>query len=366
MTFGSRTPGRDREQSALRAGNSGSNTVFDHLEVLNESIRQIPSAFRRNQLITCAGAGATIDLITHITAMNAAPGRKVHYSRRFDLDERARAITLVPKNAWQHALDADGQACNLDKAGVVELTALLRESTGGDQLGNWPAGMRIIARRERWRYQPFATNPAPRLLWMARVLWGAVGVLGSWCGEADVRIRSSGHVHPGCSAAGSPPTPISSRRWIRPGQFWRAAQVRLVQHLTSSVVGTSGPCSRRDASTTRSDPLNYQNTPSRRASNRATSAGEPGGGEDRLRPLPRLEQQADEPVLGVHHEIVALSNAWTRAASTCRRTAIASATRPASTSSLTRWSWASSSSSLPDGSCSSSDPMGTGSGFCWR
>jgi hypothetical protein len=131
--------------------------------------------------------------------------------------------------------------------------------------------------RERWRYQPFATNPAPRLLWMARVLWGAVGVLGSWCGEADVRIRSSGHVHPGCSAAGSPPTPISSRRWIRPGQFWRAAQVRLVQHLTSSVVGTSGPCSRRDASTTGSDPLNYQNTPSRRASNRTTSAGEPGG-----------------------------------------------------------------------------------------
>jgi hypothetical protein len=158
----------------LRAGNSGSNTVSDHLEVLTESIRQIPAAFRRNLLITCDGAGATIDLITHITALNAAPGRKVHYSMGFNLDERARtAITLVPKDAWQHALDAQGQARDLDKAGVVELTALLRESTGGDRLGNWPAGMRIIARRERphpgaqlslfeeadgWRYQLFATN----------------------------------------------------------------------------------------------------------------------------------------------------------------------------------------------------------------
>jgi len=85
----------------LRAGNSGSNTVSDHLEVLTESIRQVPAAFRRNLLITCDGAGATIDLITHITALNAAPGRKIHYSMGFNLDERARtAIKLVPKDAW--------------------------------------------------------------------------------------------------------------------------------------------------------------------------------------------------------------------------------------------------------------------------
>ncbi len=158
----------------LRNGNAGSNTVRDHLEVLTESIRQIPAVFRRDLLITCDGAGATIDLIKHITALNAVPGRKVHYSMGFNLDERARtAITLVPDDAWQHALDANGHARDLDKAGVVELTALLRESTGGDRLANWPAGMRIIARRERphpgaqlslfeeadgWRYQLFATN----------------------------------------------------------------------------------------------------------------------------------------------------------------------------------------------------------------
>jgi hypothetical protein len=56
---------------------------------------------------------------------------------------------------------------------VVELTALLREGPAGDQLANWPKGMRIIARREKphpgaqlslfeqldgWRYQLLATN----------------------------------------------------------------------------------------------------------------------------------------------------------------------------------------------------------------
>jgi hypothetical protein len=60
---------------------------------------------------------------------------------------------------------------------VVELTGLLRTSVGGDQLENWPTGMRIFCRRERpsagaqlslfeqtdgWRYQLFATNTPGR------------------------------------------------------------------------------------------------------------------------------------------------------------------------------------------------------------
>ena len=55
----------------------------------------------------------------------------------------------------------------------MELTDLLRKSPGKDRLQAWPAGMRIIARREKphpeaqlslfeqhegWRYQLFATN----------------------------------------------------------------------------------------------------------------------------------------------------------------------------------------------------------------
>jgi hypothetical protein len=165
----------------LRPGNAGSNTVRDHLEVLTAAIRQIPAAHRRDLLITCDGAGATKDLLAHITALNAAPGRRVHYSVGFDLDERARtAITKVPKTAWAHVLNTDGTPRDLKDAGVVELTALLRdrpEALGGDALKDWPPGMRIIVRRERphpgaqlslfeeadgWRYQLFATNTPPQ------------------------------------------------------------------------------------------------------------------------------------------------------------------------------------------------------------
>jgi hypothetical protein len=158
----------------LRAGNAGSNTVADHLQVLTESIRQIPAPYRRDLLITCDGAGATIDLIEHITTLNQAAGRKIHYSVGFDFDDRAKAVLpLVPDDAWQAALDDEGEARPLDKAGIIELTGLLREAPGGDRLKNWPAGMRIIARREKphpgaqlslfeqhdgWRYQLFATN----------------------------------------------------------------------------------------------------------------------------------------------------------------------------------------------------------------
>ncbi len=158
----------------LRAGNAGSNTVTDHLEVLTEAIRQVPAPYRRDLLITCDGAGATIDLIKHLTTLNQAAGRKVHYSVGFDFDDRAKTVlALVPEAAWQHALDDEGNARPLDKAAVLELTGLLRESVGGDLLKNWPTDLRIIARREKphpgaqlslfeqhegWRYQLFATN----------------------------------------------------------------------------------------------------------------------------------------------------------------------------------------------------------------
>ena len=75
----------------LRPGNAGSNTASDHIEVLDEAIAQIPDPYRRDLLITVDGAGATLDLINHITALNAVHGRRVHYSVGFDLDARARA-----------------------------------------------------------------------------------------------------------------------------------------------------------------------------------------------------------------------------------------------------------------------------------
>jgi hypothetical protein len=164
----------------LRPGNAGSNTASDHIEVLAEAITQVPARNRRDLLITVDGAGATLDLINHITELNATPGRRVHYSVGFDLDQRARtAIGQLSESDWQHVWDNDGEPRDLDDAGVVELTGLLRTSVGGDELGNWPPDMRIGCRRERpsagaqlcaleetdgWRYQLFATNTPGRQL----------------------------------------------------------------------------------------------------------------------------------------------------------------------------------------------------------
>ena len=86
----------------LRPGNTGSNTASDHISVLTEALAQIPSRHRRDLLVTIDGAGATRDLVAHITALNTAPGRRVHYSVGFDVDDRARtAINQVPTTAWQ-------------------------------------------------------------------------------------------------------------------------------------------------------------------------------------------------------------------------------------------------------------------------
>jgi hypothetical protein len=167
----------------LRPGNAGSNTAADHIAVLTEAIAQIPDPAGRYLVITGAGAGATLDLVRHITSLNAVHGRRAHYSVGFDLDERARtAITLVHKSDWQHVWNRQGVPRPLEGengAGVVELTGLLRTSVGGDQLENWPTDMRILVRRERpsagaqlcaleeadgWRYQLLATNTPGRQL----------------------------------------------------------------------------------------------------------------------------------------------------------------------------------------------------------
>ncbi|WP_221762212.1 IS1380 family transposase [Nonomuraea sp. WAC 01424] len=163
----------------LRPGNAGANTIADHLEVLAAAIAQIPRKHRRRILITCDGAGATIELLQFITTLNTR-SRRAHYSVGFDLDARAHtAIAALPADAWSCVLDETGQARDLEEAGTAELTGLLRHSAGGDKLATWPGGMRILVRREKptsgakltdfekargWRYQLIATNtPAAAL-----------------------------------------------------------------------------------------------------------------------------------------------------------------------------------------------------------
>jgi hypothetical protein len=176
----------------LRRGGAGSNTVADHLEVLDAAIVALPPAFRRRLMVTCDGAGASHGLIERLDALASRPGRQLTYSVGWELGERERAaIGRVPGAAWQIAIDAGGEVrerragdacpdtccahrrCWIEEAHVTELTGLLREAPGGDQLAGWPPSMRVFARRERphpgaqltlfeagdgWRYSLWVTN----------------------------------------------------------------------------------------------------------------------------------------------------------------------------------------------------------------
>ena len=159
--------------ASLRPGNAGSNTTADHLDVLARAIDQVPASYRRKVLVRADGAGASHGLLDWLTSLNTAAkhgarGRSVEYSVGFAVTESVRdAITLVPKKAWTAAIDTDGDV--REHADVVEITGLLPDALREA----WPAGMRVIVRREHphpgaqlslfeerdgWRYQAFVTN----------------------------------------------------------------------------------------------------------------------------------------------------------------------------------------------------------------
>lgn len=149
----------------LRTGRAGSNTAADHIEVLAAAIAQVPGPHRKDLLVRSDGAGASHDLLDWLTAQGQVRGPKVEYSVGFAITETIRAaIAAVPRTAWQTAIDADGGV--REGGDVAELSGLL-------DLNRWPAGMRVIVRRERphpgaqlslfeeadgWRYQAFVTN----------------------------------------------------------------------------------------------------------------------------------------------------------------------------------------------------------------
>ena len=189
----------------MRRGSAGSNTAADHITIVDEAIAAVPPAYRRRLMVTCDGAGASHALIAHLDKLAARPGCQLIYSVGWDLGEREKtAITQVPKEAWQIAVDPRGEVrerraddacgnrgcahrrCWIEEAHVAELTALLRGGRG-DQLSSWPASMRVFARRERphpgaqltlfeagdgWRYTLWASNmPATARGWRSQLAY---------------------------------------------------------------------------------------------------------------------------------------------------------------------------------------------------
>lgn len=159
----------------LRPGNAGSFTASDHIAVFDSAFAQVPARWRTDVLVTIDGAGASHEIIDHLTALNTATGhgrrgRRVEYSIGWPVDERTLgAIGALRESDWDTAVAADGVPD--PGAGVAELTGILR-GPGRDRLGTWPPDLRVLARRvprpagkpaklgedADWEYGAFATN----------------------------------------------------------------------------------------------------------------------------------------------------------------------------------------------------------------
>ncbi len=145
----------------LRPGNAGSNTAADHIAVTRAALAQLPGASPRpgkSVLIRADSAGGTHDFVSWLT------GRRLSYSLGWSLPaDTPQLYRLIPEQVWEPALKANGTV--RDGASVAEFTGILN-------LEGWPAGMRVIVRRERphpgaqlrfddvdgYRLTAFATN----------------------------------------------------------------------------------------------------------------------------------------------------------------------------------------------------------------
>ena len=155
--------------AALRRGNAGSNTAADHITVLDAALAQIPDQHRYGTpiLVRADTAGCTREFLAHLRGL-----RDTAVTCEFSVgwairDKERTAISAIPKPVWADAIDADGG--HRDGAGLAEITAVLPAAA----LAGYPAGTRVIVRRERphpgaqldafeerdgWRYTAFATD----------------------------------------------------------------------------------------------------------------------------------------------------------------------------------------------------------------
>jgi hypothetical protein len=128
--------GREVLAAILRPGNAGANNADDHLEVFELALAQLPaSALEGSILARSDSAGAS-----HAFA-DACRETRVRFSFGYAIDERVRAAILaLGEAAWQPAINGDGEPRN---------GAWVSELTGQVSLDAWPAGARLICRRER-------------------------------------------------------------------------------------------------------------------------------------------------------------------------------------------------------------------------
>jgi hypothetical protein len=122
--------------AALRPGNAGANTAADHISVFDAALAQLDLPEEVAVLMRADTAGATHDFLDHVR------GEGVLFSVGFAITAEVRdAIRAVDDHAWVPAVRQDGSL--REGAAAAELTA-----SSHINLSRWPAGSRLIVRRE--------------------------------------------------------------------------------------------------------------------------------------------------------------------------------------------------------------------------
>jgi hypothetical protein len=148
----------------LRPGNAGANNIGDHVRLLGEAIDALPADYQAGHrpgddpgtvrfpvLVWADSAGATHGFCDAVVARNA------EFSVGYSIDGRVRdAILCCQEEDWLPAVNSDGKA--RPNGYVIGLTDLV-------SLDGWPAGTRLICRRER----PHPGGPAHPVRHRARL-----------------------------------------------------------------------------------------------------------------------------------------------------------------------------------------------------
>ena len=126
----------------LRPGNAGSNTAADHITVLGHALQQIPDApLRKPDPRPVRFGGQQHEFLAHIRGLREH-GVDIVFSVGVAITTPVRAAITTACD-WVPALDGDGSL--RDGAEVVELTDYVDPAV----LASFPAGTRLICRRER-------------------------------------------------------------------------------------------------------------------------------------------------------------------------------------------------------------------------
>ena len=121
----------------LRPGNAGSNTAADQITVAERALEQIPADHVEaiKLVLRVDSAGAVHEVL------DWAREARIAFSVGYDLTEPVRAaIMQIADGDWVRALDQDGD--ERPNGHVTEITDSL-------DLEGWPAGSRVLVRRER-------------------------------------------------------------------------------------------------------------------------------------------------------------------------------------------------------------------------